>query len=234
MFQSVGNITVDSATTTLALVAPALAANDIMIACLLGKDNIDHSAPDGTWTEIGTQTNNTTAMTTSLWWKRAVGADSGATFNFTKATDNNIFFAGVISAWRGALTAGNVIDSATPTVSNNASSDTVTYATFDPTVIDLTVIAMGIYANDLTTAGSIAGTNPTFTNRYDLETSTGTDCSFFAYSGTSDGAATGARSHSTTSSADAISQGWLFGILPQIITASVKDMIGCGMIPYSR
>src|SRR5687767_1759016 len=182
-FHAVGAIAITSTVVTLPLVAPALLPNDIMIAVLIGKDNIDHSPPDASWTEIGTQTNNTTAMTTSHWWKRAVVADSGATFNFTKATDNNVFFAGVISVWRGALETGDPIDPSTPTVSNNASSDTVTYATFTPTRMDLTIIASGIYANDLTTVGTIAGTNPTLTNRYDIETSTGTDCSFFGFSG---------------------------------------------------
>ena len=215
-YVTVGSIVVNSTTTTLTLTAPACNVDDILIATLIGKDNIDHSPPDGTWTEIGTQTNNTTAMTTSQWWKRAT--ESGGNFNFTKATDNNIFFAGVISAWRGCKTTGSPIDATTPTVSNNASSDTVTYATFNPTETDAYVVAIGIYANDLTTAGSISGTDPTFTNRFDIETSTGSDCSFFAYSGTSTGAATGARSHSTTSSADAINQGWLFGLIVQGVT----------------
>jgi hypothetical protein len=216
-FQAIGSINVTSTITTLALVAPTVGNDDIMIAVLIGKDNIDHQAPDATWTEIGTQTNNTTAMTTSHWWKRAVAADSGATFNFTKTTDNNIFFAGVITAWRGALKGETPIDTSTPTVSNNASSDTVTYATFTPTTpVSVVIIASGIYSEDNTTAGAIAGTNPTLTNRYDVETSTGADCSFFGFSGDSVGCeATGARSHTTTSTADAINQGWLFGIIEE-------------------
>lgn len=216
-FQAVGAIAVNSTTVTLPLVAPALLSEDIMIAVLIGKDNIDHQAPDASWTEIGTQTNNTTLMTTSLWWKRASAADSGATFNFTKTTDNNVFFAGIITVWRNALNLGDPMDPATPTVSNNASSDTVTYATFTPARTDVTIIAIGIYANDLITAlGTIAGTNPTLTVRFNIETSTGTDCAFFGFSGQSvGGAATGARSHTTGSTADAINQGWLFGVIAE-------------------
>lgn len=215
-FQSIGAITITSTITTLALVAPTLGVNDIMIATIIGKDNIDHSAPDATWTEIGTQTNNTVLMTTSHWWKRAVAADSGATFNFTKATDNNVFFAGVICVWGGAIKGKSPIDTSTPTVSNNVLSDTVTYATFTPTNPDVTIIASGIYAEDNTAAGAIAGTNPTLANNYDIETGTGTDCSFFGYSGqATGGVATGARSHSTTSTADAINQGWLFALIPE-------------------
>ena len=215
-YVTAGAIAVDSVNAFVDVVAPSVNVDDILICALLGKDNIDHQGPSE-WTEIGTQTNNTTAMTTSHWWKRATAADSGATFRFTKSTDNNIFFAGVISAWRGAKVSGNVIDLTAPTVNSTATAnDTVSYSTFTPTSKALTIIASGIYAEDTTTAGAISGTNPAFTNRYDLETGTGTDCSFFGYSGNStDQVATGARSHSTTSMVDAINQGWLFGLLPQ-------------------
>lgn len=213
-YVTVGAIAITSTIVSLPITAPACNVDDILIAVLIGKDNIDHQAPDGTWTEIGTQTHNTANMTTSHWWKRATG--SGGDFTFTKTTDNNIFFAGVISAWRGCIRLEDPIDAGTPTVSNNASSDTVTYATFDPVGTLVHVVASGIYGNDLTTLGAIAGTNPTLSPRYDIETSTGTDCSFFCASGDSDGAATGARSHSTTSTADEINQGWLFALIPEV------------------
>lgn len=228
-FVAAGAISVNTTDAFVDVVAPALSVGDIMICVLLGKDNIDHTGVSGgAWTEIGTQTNNGTGMTTSHWWKRAELGDSGATFRFEKASDNNIFFAGVISAWSGCVTSGSPIDAGTPTVSSNSSSDTVTYADFDPTAISCTVIASGIYNEDSTTAGSISGTNPTFTNRYDLETATDTDCSFFGYSGTSDGTATGARSHATVSMTDAINQGWLFALLPQP-TAAITGTITAGV-----
>lgn len=215
-FGTVGSIAVNSVDAFVDVIAPSCNIDDILICVLLGKDNLTHSAPDGTWTSIGTQTNNTTGMTTSHWWKRAVSGSSGATFRFTKSADNNVFFAGLISAWVGAVKTGSPIDTGTPTVNSTAvASDTVSYTDFDPVATDLTIIASGIYNDDLTTVGTISGTNPTLTNRYDLETSTGTDCSMFGFSGESDGAATGNRSHSTSSMTDAINQGWLFGILPQ-------------------
>lgn len=217
LFSTVGSIAVNSADAFVDVVAPTCAVDDILICVLLGKDNLTHSAPDVTWTAIGTQTNNTTGMTSSHWWKRAVAGSSGATFRFTKSADNNVFFAGVISAWTGAIRTGSPIDTGTPTVNSTAvASDTVSYTDFDPVSTNLTVIASGIYNDDLTTAGTISGTNPTLDNRYDLETGTGTDCSFFAYSGLSDGTATGNRSNTTTSMTDAINQGWLFGILPAV------------------
>lgn len=216
-FNTVGAIAVDSLNAFVDVVAPSCSVDDILICVLFGKDNLTHSAPDGTWTVIGTQTNNTTGMTTSHWWKRAVLGSSDATFRFTKSADNNVFFAGLISAWTGAVVSGSPIDTGTPTINSTAvASDTVSYTDFDPVSTDLTIIASGIYNNDLTTAGTITGTNPTLDNRYDLETATGTDCSMFGFSGVSDGAATGNRSHSTTSMADDINQGWLFGILPKI------------------
>ena len=111
----------------------------------------------------------------------------------------------MISAWRGCITTATPIDATAPTTSANASSDTVTYATFDPTQTTAWVVAIGFYNEDLTTAGAISGTNPTFVNNWDLESATGTDASIFGYSGSSDGGPTFGRSHSTTSMADAIS-----------------------------
>lgn len=212
-FQSAGALASNATTTTLAVVAPATVdANDILIVVVLGKDNQTVSAPDGTWTSVHAS-NNTVNQRVSIFWKRAAGTEDGATFNFTKPTDNNILFCGVCYRFSGCITTGSPIDTATPTASANASSDTVTYATFDPNAI-CHVVAIGVYNNDLTTAGTISGTNPTLTNRSDLETSTGTDGSVFMYSGDSDGAATGARSHATTSSADDVNIGVLFGLLP--------------------
>ena len=218
-YQAAGSIVVSSTVASINVVAPATAVNDIMLCLLFGKDNIDHTGNAG-FTELGTQNHNGTGETASIWWRRAQAGDSGATFAFTKATDNNIFFAGVIVTFRGALTSGNPFTNpGTPTTSDNASSDTVTYATFDPGIA-CHVVAVGFYNNDLTTVGTISGTNPTLTNRVDIETSTGADCSFFVFSGDSDGAATGARSHTTTSTNDATNQGWLFGIEAQGATTT--------------
>src|SRR3990167_4200415 len=133
-FVAAGDIVVSSTAASIDVVAPALAVDDIMVCFLLGKDNIDHTGSAG-WTELGTQPNNGTGQTAAPWWKRAVAGDSGATFSFSKASDNNTFFAGVIAAWRGANLASTVVSNCgTRTGSANASSDTVTYATFDPTI----------------------------------------------------------------------------------------------------
>jgi hypothetical protein len=210
-FQAVGALAANATTTTLNITAPTLAADDIMIATILGKDNQTITAPSG-WASV-VAVNNTADQRTSIFWKRAVGGDSGASFAFTKPTDNNTLFCGVIAAFRGCLTSATPIDASTPTTSANASSDTVTYADFNPTETAAHVVAIGTYNQDLTTAGSISGTDPTFVNRWDLETGTGTDGSIFGYNGASSGAATGARSHSTTSTADDINTGVMFGLV---------------------
>ena len=211
-FQAAGALVGTVTLPQLSIVAPTCAADDILIAAINAKDNQVWTAPAG-WT-IFDESNNTTAQRVTLAWKRAVTADSGATFSFTVPIDNNITYHGMISAWRGCITTGTPIDATTPTASANASSDTVTYADFNPTSVMAWVVAIGFYNEDLTTAGTIAGTNPTFANNWDLEDGTGTDASIFGYSGSSlTSAATGARSHTTTSMADAINVGVLFGLV---------------------
>lgn len=215
-FRIAGALASDATTTTLAIVAPTtgVVADDIFIAIILSKDNQVVSPPDGTWTKF-VEANNTANQRITIAWKRVVAGNAGATFNFTKPVDNNVLFCGVIACYSGCLTTATPIDASTPTTSANASGDTVTYATFDPTETTAFVVASGVYNNDLTTAGSISGTDPSFSNNIDLETATGTDGSIFAYSGSSTGAATGARSHSTTSTVDDVSIGCLFGLVSE-------------------
>ena len=196
----------------LSLVAPTCSVDDILIAAINAKDNQVWTAPAG-WTKF-VESDNTTGQRVTLAWKRAESGDSAATFVFTVPVDNNITYHGMISAWSGCVTTGTPIDASTPTVDPAAvAQDSIDYATFDPTETTAYVVAIGFYNDDLTTAGTISGTDPTLTNRWDLSSTTGTDASIMGYSGSSTGAATGARSHSTTSMADAINVGVLFGLV---------------------
>jgi len=210
-----GALAASATNASLPISAPACNADDILVCALFLKASAPECVgqePAG-WAPVDAASHSNGTNRICLFWKRAVGGDSGASFTFGKDTDDNLLFAGIISAWRGATATGNPFDSSgTPSYSDNASSDTVTYATLDPAA-KCHVLAFGFYNNDLTTAGTISGTNPAYTNRFDVETGTGTDCSIFCYSGDSDGAATGARSHSTTSTADAISIGMQVGLL---------------------
>lgn len=231
-FVSAGALAANATTTTLNVVLPgSLVTGYILVISVLNKDNqvctFPSSEVDGVsaWTKF-VEVNNTANQRMTLAWARVTnGANaSGNTIAVTKPVDNNLLYCGVASVWSGAVESGSPVTGAgTPTTSANASSDTVTYATFDPSIA-CHVVAVGVYNDDLTTAGSIAGTDPTLTNRWDLETATGSDGSIFGYSGDSTGAATGARSHSTTSTADAINIGCLFGLEA---AASIPD--GRGM-----
>lgn len=212
-FIAAGALAANATTAALATVGPACAVNDILIYAGMGKNNQVVGVPDGSWTKF-VEVNNTANQRATLAWKRAVIGDiGGISYAFTKPVDDNLLNIGVISAWRGCRINATPIDASTPTTSANASSDTVTYATFDPTEFMAFVVAIGFYNDDLTTAGTLSGTDPTFTNRWDLESATGTDGSCFGYAGPSTGAATGARSHATTSTADAVNIGALFGLV---------------------
>lgn len=209
-----------NATTTTLTLTVSVVRDEIDIAMILSKDNQVVTPPAG-WTLIG-EGNNTANQRYSLFWHRSDPDTDSGNHNFTKPTDNNLLFCGAVLRFWGCKRSGSPIDPGTISVSNNASSDTVTYATFDPTgtllpdgTTQAFVVACGFYNNDLTTAGSIAGTDPTFANAADLETATGTDGSLFAYYGASSGAATGARSHSTTSTADDVNIGVMFGLLAE-------------------
>jgi hypothetical protein len=200
---------VATTTTSLDLVAPTVLGDDIMLAHIMTNDNVAVVAP-AAWALIRAD-NNTTGLRTSLFWKRASGSDSGSTNSFTIAGTTLGY--GVITAWRGAARSGSPIGQTS--FSANAVSDTVTYATLTPQRAHGVVIASGFYLDDATTAGAISGTNPTFANIVDVETLTGSGGSLFVYWGAAPGIATGARSHATTSTTDAISSGVLLELLTQ-------------------
>ena len=215
----------DSVTTTLALIAPTVAENDIMIACIYTNDNTA-SISTADWAQIR-QDNNTATMRGSLFWKRAGSGDSGSTNNFTIAGTTVGF--GVICAWRGVARDGNPIGNVTASI--NASSATVTFATLTPSRAHGAVVAIGLYANDLSSAGAIAGTDPTFANVVDAETPTGNDASIFVYWAVATGIATGARSFATGAVAS-VNIGYLVELLAQ------NDHVGSsgsdGAINYPR
>ena len=130
-----GGLQTSATAATINITAPTCAADDILICALFLKSASAECVgqePAG-WASVdaGSHSNGTNRV--CLFWKRAVGGDSGASFTFGKDVDDNVLFAGIISAWRGALTSGNPFDGS-PSYSDNASGDTVTYATLDPSV----------------------------------------------------------------------------------------------------
>lgn len=209
-FVEAGSQVANATTTTLSLVVPngSTVPGDFMVAVILGKNNQTVSAPAG-WNLIA-ELNNTANQRISVFAKFVAVGEPGSTQNFTKTVDDNILFYGIIATWRGVDT-GSGPTPQTSTSANAVAADQVDYADYDPD-IPCHVLALGVYNNDVTTAGAIAGTDPTFTNRFDGETNVGTDGSIFIYDGESSGAATGARSHATSSAIDAISIGVLYGL----------------------
>ena len=200
---------VATATTSLALVAPAVLVDDILIVQIVSKNNDAVVYPTTDWTVIR-DVANTAAMQTAIAWKRVVTGDSGATFTFTVGGTTISF--GILTAYRGAIPWGSPIGKSTSSV--NALADDVTYATLTPNSNKGAIVACGSYALSATTAGAMDGTDPTFVNVVDEETGEGTTASLFQYWGSSSGAATGARVHSTTSTVDALNQGFLFDLMP--------------------
>lgn len=196
---------VATVTVTLALVAPTCQPGDYLFALVVSNNNTALTLPSTSWTTIQDVT-NTAAMRTAVAYKVVGSGDSGATFNFTVAGTTLSY--GVLVAYRGGVLVGTSSSSA-----QGVAADTVTYATITPNPNSL-VIAFGAYNLNATTAGAMSGTDPTFTNRVDVETATGNTASLFVYDGSSSGAATGSRTHATTSTVDAINHGFLVELRP--------------------
>lgn len=198
---------VATTTTALAMSAPAALSGDILFAVIYSNNNTAVVSPTG-WTTLY-DTANTAAMQTYLAWKRAGVNDSLAEFTWTVAGTTVSF--GVIVGYRGAVDSGNPIGA--KTISGNASADDVTFATLDPHGLNH-IVAFGTYADDATTSGTFSGTNPTMTERVDVETATGADASLFVWDGPIlTLAATGARTLSTASTTDAVNQGILVELM---------------------
>ncbi len=229
-FQAVG-ADVAATTATLSLVAPAALDNDIFIAHIMSNDNTVITLPQG-WTLIN-GLNNTSAMRQTSAWHRASN-ESGATFVFG-GFGGVLLEYGVILSYRGARIVGSPI-AAGPSTSANVSADSVTYATYTPKSGNGLLIALGSYNLNATTAGAMSGTNPTFTTRLDVETPTGNTASLFAFDGpSSQNLATGSRTHTTTSTTDAINNGVVFELLDPDYTGDLSSGGGApgqGVVKY--
>lgn len=220
-FVAAGSFAGNATVATQAIVSPACAVDDILICAVINKSVIANavSPPDGTWTAvIATEVNDCTLAQDdhqySLYWKRATA--SGATFTFTKATDDNVLFGGVIVAYTGCPTTGNVLDAtaAARTETVGAAAD-VTFPAYDPTSTDVRVVFVAYYGNDQTTfaAAMSAGVNPDCTIDVDVESATGTDCSIAVTSGTNDGTAIASRTWASAATVTAGNTGVVFALV---------------------
>lgn len=222
-----GSYAVNATTATQAITAPTLQANDIMIAIVANKQISNAiSAPDGTWTQIY-QGENSNLNTHSAWWKLAGAGDSGASFTFSKASDDNVVFGGVICAFRGVHTTSPLDATAANRQNTTSAADDVSFPTFDPTSTDVELVYVAFYGNDLTDFSTVpAGTNPTFTLRFDVETSTGSDFSLAMCSGNNDGTSVTGRTWASASTTNATSTGMVFALVPSGATSSIKTING--------
>jgi hypothetical protein len=199
--------------------APTLQADDIIIACIFQKSLSNAiSPPDGTWTEIVQNENDTGVAgqdhTIAIYWKRASGGDSGAAFVFTKASDDNIVFGGVLLAYRG-VDVITPIDATTESIfERTTQNDNVDFNDFNPTSTSIEIVLVAFHADDVVDFSTPpTGTNPTFAFRTESETNLGTDCAIAVSSGSSDGSAMGTRTWVSNSSANASSTGVAFALV---------------------
>jgi hypothetical protein len=218
-FISVGTMVVSATVTPISVVSPACNVGDLLICTLINKElNTVISAPDGTWTPISQANGDCTTAADdhrhAIFWKTATA--SGASFSFSKAADNNVLFAGVISVWRGQHATVPIDATAVGTTPTAGANDNIAFPAFDPTATNAHVVYVGFYGNDLTTfaAAMSADTNPDCTKRFDLEDAAGTDCSIGCISGDSDGSNIASRTWATASTTDAGSVGIVFGLVP--------------------
>lgn len=220
-FVAAGSFAGNATVATQAIVSPACSVGDILICAIINKAAVANvvTPPDGTWTAvIATEVNDCTTAADdhqySLFWKRATA--SGASFTFTKATDDNVLFGGVIVAYSGALLTGSPLDATaavrTETVGGN---DLVSFPAYDPVATDVRVIFVAYYGNDLTTfaAAMSNDVNPDCTIDVDVESSTGTDCSIAITSGLNNGANVAARTWSSGATTTAGNTGVVFALV---------------------
>lgn len=192
---------VNTTTTTLTLVAPALVGGDTLIAVIVTHDNTAITGQDARWQQVYSGANTAAQMLTIYAMQARVG-DSAASFNFTVAGTTAAL--GRLTAYRGARAIGNSSSSA------NASSATVTWATMTPIQKDGVILAVAAIADQTGSNGGISAGTPTFVNEY---YSAGTTDAIALYDAlTPAGSATGARTMNNTSAA--VNTGVFFELIP--------------------
>ena len=115
-----------AASGNITITPPATITDDIMICAVTSHDNVASTFPLN-WT-VYREGNNTTAMRSTLAWKRAVGAE--AAFDVTHAAGDGIV--GNVAVYRGCITESGVINASILT--HNGSSSTCTATTITSTV----------------------------------------------------------------------------------------------------
>jgi hypothetical protein len=158
---------VAAASGNITITPPATSTDDIMILAVTSHDNVAITLPAG-WT-IYQEANNTTAMRSTLAWKRAVGAEGAFTVTHT-AGDGIV---GSVIVFSGCITDSTVINASGLT--HNASSSTCTANSITTTVADA-MIVFTMHDSDNGSSSAQAATDPaTFTESFDNSSTLGLD-----------------------------------------------------------
>lgn len=153
-----GNITITPPTTQ---------TDDIMVCAVSTHDNIVLSFPSG-WTKFQ-EGNNTTALRTTLAWKRCVGAE--AAFLVTHTAGDGIV--GNVIVFRYCLKSGSPIHASS--LKHNASSSTCTADAISTTIANC-MILFTMHDSDNGASSAQTCTNPgTLTERFDNASTLGVD-----------------------------------------------------------
>lgn len=200
---------VQTVTTTLTIAGHASSvAGDIHIAQIISINNTAISAPDATWTEIAQL--NFTGSRGAVFWKRLTAAGAGS-YGFTVVGTTTSY--GIVTCYRGCKSTSNPYGAVT--TSANDSADAVTYATLTTNTSNGLLVAVGLYAEDQTTAETVSGAVHAFTApSVDVENATDEDASIFvSHAIVSTVAASGAITQVSASTTDAVNLGILFDLM---------------------
>ncbi len=201
---------VQTVTTTLTIAGHANSqAGDIHIAQIISINNSAMTAPDSTWTEMAQL--NFTGSRGALFWKRLTATGAGS-YGFTVGGTQTAY--GIVTCYRGCKKVGNPYG--VITTSANGSADAITYATLTPHNSSGILVAVGLYAEDQTTGGTVSGAVYTFAvPDVDVEQATNEDASIMvSHAPMTTNAASGAITQATTSVVDAVNLGVLFDLIP--------------------
>jgi len=189
---------------------------DVMLMVINSKDNAAQATPSG-WTRVGTQLNNTSSLTTNIFY-RVASSEPTSYAPTTTAVSHCLS----ISSFSGADTTAPINASSQRA---NPSSTTVTANAITPSVANTQVIFISGYGNDITHS-NYSGTNPTFAERFDVRTSQGSDNAIALASGAkNDTSTTGNRTANATSPA-AVNNGYLIALAPASAAPSTINISG--------
>lgn len=194
-----------NATANTTVAVPAGTVNgDVMIMVINSRDNAPQSTPTG-WTRIGTQLNNGTGLTTSIFY-RVANSEPASYTPITTAVSHCLG----ISSFSGVNTANPINTFSQRT---NLSSSTITATAVTPSVANTQIIFISGYASNVT-HGSYSGSNPTFTEHFDANTSLGSNNTIALASGSKSNTTSTGNRTAFASGTGSANNGYLIALAP--------------------